>query len=379
MYFKSSAVLLAVVSVFVVAITACKKKNNEPPVVINPPPDVATWPADSIRTLQNKMEYPWDLTWAHDDKLWITERGGKIVKLNPRDSAITFSYTITEVVSRGEGGLLGLAEHPEFKTNPFIYVVYNYNNTAGAYREKVVRFTVAAQALTQPTILLDNIPAGNIHNGSRLLITPDKKLLITTGDASTSNLSQNVNSLAGKILRINLDGTVPADNPIPNNPLWSYGHRNPQGLVLALGNLYASEHGPDIEDEINIIESNRNFGWPNVNGPCDGNETTFCRNNNVKEPLKSSGASTLAYCGMDFYGGSRIAQFKNALLLTTLKNRSLEVFTLDASGKSIIASKQYFKNTFGRLRDVCVAPSGRIYICTSNGNNADKIIEVQRL
>jgi aldose sugar dehydrogenase len=256
--------------------------------------------------------------------------------------------------------------------------VYNYTN-ASVYREKVVRFTVTTQSLTQPTILLDNIPAANIHNGSRLVITTDKKLIISTGDAAVPNLAQNTSSLAGKILRINLDGTIPTDNPIANNPLWSYGHRNPQGLVLAMGKMYTSEHGPNIEDEVNIIEPNRNYGWPNVNGPCDGNELNFCTANNIKEPIKSSGNQTLAYSGMDFYGNTRITAFNNALLLTTLKNQSLEVLTLNAAGTAVTTTTPYFKNAFGRLRDVCVAPSGRIYLCTSNGNNVDRVIEVQRL
>jgi glucose/arabinose dehydrogenase len=133
--------------------------------------------------------------------------------------------------------------------------------------------------------LVDNINASGIHNGCRLLITPDLKLFITTGDASNQSLPQNKNALNGKILRINLDGSIPSDNPFPNNPVWSYGHRNSQGLVFANNMLYSSEHGPSSDDEINIIEKGRNYG-PEALSLCNEFvERNFCNANNVKEPI----------------------------------------------------------------------------------------------
>jgi aldose sugar dehydrogenase len=189
--------------------------------------------------------------------------------------------------------LLGMVLHPDFTNQPFVYVVYNYSS--GGYKEKVVRFSFTGTALNSPFTIIDNIPAASIHNGSRLVITPDLKLFITTGDAANTALSQNTSSLAGKILRLNLDGTVPADNPLPGNPVWSWGHRNPQGLVFANNILYSSEHGPNTDDEVNIIEKGRNYGWPNVAGFCNTTaEQTFCSANNVVEPQKAW-TPTIAY------------------------------------------------------------------------------------
>jgi glucose/arabinose dehydrogenase len=201
---------------------------------------------------------------------------------------------------------------------------------------------------------------------------------VSTGDASIPSMAQDITSPSGKILRMNTDGNIPTDNPMAGNRAWSWGHRNPQGMVFANNILYTSEHGPAIEDEINIIEKGRNYGWPNVNGLCDGLELNFCTNNNVKEPIFSSGSGTLAYCGLDYYNNARIPQWQNSLLLVTLKDQSLRQLKLSNDGLTVVSSKPYFKNLFGRLRDVCISPEGRVYICTSNGNVADKIIEIQK-
>ena len=205
----------------------------------------------------------------------MTERGGKISRLNPASGTTTPVVTISEVVSNNEGGLLGMALHPNFSTTPHVFVVYDYNN-GGNYREKVVRYIYNGTTLTSPLTIIDNIAASSIHNGSRLLIINDK-LFITTGDASNQSNPQNISSLNGKILRLNLDGSIPADNPVAGNPYWSFGHRNPQGLVYANNKLYSSEHGPSNDDEINIIEKGRNYGWPDVQGFCNTtSEQSFC-------------------------------------------------------------------------------------------------------
>jgi aldose sugar dehydrogenase len=275
--------------------------------------------------------------------------------------------------------LLGMVQHPDFLTNGLFYVVYNYTKN-GTYTEKVVQFTFSNNAVANPVIILDNIPAASIHNGSRMLITAEAapKLFITTGDANNTGLPQNTGSLSGKVLRLNLDGSIPADNPVAGNPYWSYGHRNAQGLVMVNNTLYSSEHGPNIEDEVNIIEKGRNFGWPNVNGPCDGAEITWCNANNPKAPLWSTGNVTLALCGIDYYNGDRIPQWKNSILLTTLKNATLYQLQLSVDGQTVTGSKQYFRNSWGRLRDICISPAGRVYLCTSNGGNNDRLIEIQK-
>ena len=304
----------------------------------------------------------------------MTERDGRISRVNPNTGALTPVITISEVVSNGEGGLLGMALHPNFGSNPFVYVVYNYDN-AGTYREKLVRFTYNGSTLINPTVLLDNIQAASIHDGSRLLVVGDK-LFMTTGDAANTNLPQNVSSVNGKMLRLNLDGSIPADNPVPGNPYWSYGHRNAQGLVYANNKIYVSEHGPSSDDEINIVEKGKNYGWPNVRGYCnETSEQDFCANTPTIEPIRAW-TPTIATCGMDYYNNDLIPQWKNSLLLTTLKNARIYQLKLDNTHSSIVEENEFFTNDYGRLRDICISPGGVVYICSSNGND-DKIVMIR--
>jgi aldose sugar dehydrogenase len=320
------------------------------------------------------LNFPWEILWGPDNFIWMTERGGRISRVNPATGAIIPLLTVTEVVSNNEGGMLGMVLHPDFSVTPQLFVAYDYNN-GGNYREKIVRYSYNGTTLINPVTIIDNIAASSIHNGCRLLITPDLKLFITTGDASEPSLPQNTSAVNGKILRLNLDGSIPTDNPMPGNPYWSFGHRNPQGLVFANNIFYSSEHGPDTDDEVNIIEKGRNYGWPTVRGFCDqSGEQSFCTANNVKEPIKTW-TPTAAVCGMDYYNKDLIPQWKNSLLLVALKNARLYQLKLDNTFTSITETNEYFTNDYGRMRDVCISPAGKVYICTSNGGN-DKIIEV---
>ena len=351
-----------------VAALHCKKSNKN----VEPPGAVEI--KDSA--IVSNLNYPWEILWGPDNYIWMTERGGRISRVNPGTGVVTPILTISEVVSNGEGGLLGMVLHPNFSSTPQVFVVYDYNNGSN-YREKVVRYNYNGTTLTNPAILIDNIAASSIHNGSRLVITPDLKLFISTGDASNTSLPQNISSVNGKILRINLDGTIPADNPVAGNPYWSFGHRNPQGLVFANNRLYSAEHGPSNDDEINVIEKAKNYGWPNVEGFCDGSgEQSFCSVNNVREPARNW-TPTAAVSGLDYYNGDLIPQWKNSLLVAALKNARIYQMKLDGSFTSITQTNEYFTNVYGRLRDICISPSGKIYVCTSNGGN-DKIIEISR-
>ena len=364
---KAAGVFLVTLSL---ACMNCKKKSNTPD---NPLPPGSVAITDSV--IVQGLSYPWEILWGPDNFIWMTERGGKISRVNPSTGTVTLIHTITEVISNGEGGLLGMVLHPDFSTTAHVFVAYNYNN-AGNYREKIVRFTYNGSTLVSPVTILENISASSIHNGCRLLITPDLKLFITTGDAANQSLPQNTSSLNGKVLRLNLDGTIPADNPVAGNPNWSFGHRNAQGLVFANNIMYSSEHGPSNDDEINIISKGRNYGWPDVHGFCDGgSEQTFCTTNNVREPLKVW-TPTAAVCGMDYYNSNLIPQWKNSLLVVALKNARLYQLQLDGSFTSITTTTEYFTNTYGRMRDLCISPAGKVYICTSNGTN-DKIIEIR--
>jgi glucose/arabinose dehydrogenase len=343
----------------------------------NQSPPVST---DGVRIVKTGLNYPWEIIWGKDDHIWMTERDGKISRIDPVNGSATFSFTIPDAESNNEGGLLGMALHPDFSKNGFLYVVYDYHG-AGGYKEKLVRYTYAGNTLNDPVVLLDGVEANSNHDGSRLWITNEAnpKIFMTTGDALDQSLPQNINTLNGKILRLNLDGSIPSDNPFPGNPVWSYGHRNPQGIVMANNILYSSEHGPDIEDELNIIEKGRNYGWPDVKGPCDGSEINFCTVNHIKEPIWSSGNSTIAVCGLDYYNNNLIPQWKNCLLMMTLKNSSIRQMKLSDDGRSIVQTQTFFKDQWGRLRDLCISSAGKVYICTSNGSNNDVLVEISKL
>lgn len=326
------------------------------------------------KVLTDKLNFPWEILWGPNNKLWVTERGGRISSIDPATGATTLIKNLTDVVSQGEGGLLGMVLHPDFASTPEVIVAYNYNNN-GNYTKKVVKFTYSGGTLINPVVLLDNIPAANIHNGTRLAISPDKKLFITSGDASINTRAQDKNNPAGKIQRINLDGSIPGDNPFPGSPVWSFGHRNPQGLVFVGDRLYSSEHGNATDDEINIIQKGRNFGWPNVEGYCNTDaEKTFCSANDVAEPIRAW-TPTIAPSGIDYYNNNAIPQWKGSLLLAVLKDSELLQIKLNTAGTGIETVNAFYKGKYGRMRDVAISPDGRVYIITSNGGS-DKVIEV---
>lgn len=324
--------------------------------------------------LVSNLAGPWEIVWGPDNNIWMTEIGGKISRVNPATGAVTTLFTITDVKAQGEGGLLGMALHPNFGNTPQVFVAYDYTSGSN-YTEKVVRYTYNGTTLTSPQIIIDNIKASYNHDGCRLLITPDLKLFISTGDALDQSLPLNTSSINGKILRVNLDGSIPADNPIAGSPVWTFGHRNAQGLVFANNLLYSSEHGPDTDDEINIIEKGRNYGWPTVKGFCNTSaEQTYCTANNVREPLQIW-TPTIAPSGMDYYNSDLIPQWKHSLLLATLKNSRLMQLKLNEARTGIDSVFEFYTSKYGRMRDVCISPQGKVYVCTSNGSN-DKIIEI---
>jgi glucose/arabinose dehydrogenase len=327
----------------------------------------------------------WDMAWAPDNTIWITERPGRISRINPSTGAKTQvgQINVSEV---GEGGLLGMTFHPDFPQQPFVYAMHTYSS--GGQRNRLVRLRYNGTSLGAPETLLENIPGAGNHNGARLAIGPDRLLYVTTGDASSEPLSQNRTSLAGKVLRLTLDGAPAPGNPF-GNATYSYGHRNPQGIVFdrTSGALYITEHGPSDNDEVNRIEAGRNYGWPTVRGKCDGDagssEIPFCQANNVVEPLVTW-TPTIAPSGMDFYTSDRISGWRGSLLFTSLVGRALYRLTLSSDGRRVESQERLFHNTFGRLRDVLVGPDGVVYLATSNkdgrgspGSEDDRIIRLR--
>lgn len=329
------------------------------------------------------LDTPWEILWGPDGYIWMTEREGIVSRVNAENGEKQELINIP-VEQTGESGLLGMALHPDFSTQPYVYLVYTYNSL-GSIKERLSRFTYQQDKLVNEEVLIDNITGNNYHDGSRLLFGSDGKLYMTTGEAGNQPLAQDINSLNGKILRINADGSIPADNPNSGSYVWALGSRNAQGLDFGPGGiLYESEHGPETDDEINIIEKGRNYGWPEVAGYCDKNdEKEFCESKNVKEPIEAY-TPTLALAGIAYYGSDLIPQWKNSLIVTSLKAGRLLILHLSNDGKTVEKTTTFYNGTLGRLRDVCVSDDGRIFVSTSNKDGRgtpqsgdDKIIVIK--
>ncbi|MDD3525591.1 MAG: PQQ-dependent sugar dehydrogenase [Bacteroidales bacterium] len=317
-------------------------------------------------TIITGLDIPWEIRYGIDGWLWVTERYGRVSRIHPEtgEQIVVLDHTST-VSQQGESGMLGMALHPDFPADNRVYIVYTYSDNG--IKERLSSFHYNGENLTNETVLIEGIAGNSTHDGSRLLFMPDGKLMMTTGDAQNQSLPQNPGSLSGKVLRINADGTIPADNPTAESYVYSLGHRNAQGLALSADGtiLYSSEHGPDTDDEINIIEANRNYGWPDVKGFCDTpEEQQFCEEHNVKEPL-INWTPTIAPSDIVVYASNAIPEWQGKILLTLLKNKRLLALTLSPDGQSITHQQEYFTNWWGRLRDIAVGPQGEIYLATN--------------
>ena len=315
------------------------------------------------------LNNPWEIVFGPDGEIYFTERDGRIWKLSEfGDAKVIQTFPKSGAV---EGGTLGLALHPEFEKNKKIYV-YQTNLELEFYQNKIFSFTVEDDMLTDKQIILDGIPGAPWHDGGRIQFGPDEKLYISTGDAISPGLSQDLSSLAGKILRINPDGTIPTDNPFESSPVFSYGHRNPQGLAWSTNGMFvSSEHGPSGElgyghDEVNIILKGKNYGWPNIVGNSS--------DENFVNPLIHSGQSTWAPSGMVFYDSDKISSFNGKFLIGTLRGEHLMVVEISDDG-SLISTEKFFDGDFGRIRTAQIDHDGNLYLLTANGNN-DKIIRI---
>ena len=275
---------------------------------------------------------------------------------------------VSSVYQNSESGLLGMALHPDFATTPEVFLAYTYGSFSNI-KEKVVKYTYNGTSLVNEVILIDNIIGNTTHNGARIAILPDNTLLFSTGDAQNQSLPQDVNELNGKVLRINLDGTIPADNAFAGNPVYTDGHRNVQGILQhPNGKIYVSEHGASTDDEFQILEIGRNYGWPNVEGFCDpGGEETFCNANNVMEPLVAW-TPTNAPSDMVYYENPLFPEFDGRVLMTVLKDKRIIAMDLSVDGLSVVDEDHYLINQFGRLRDICVGPQKEIYLATNGAS-----------
>lgn len=336
---------------------------------------------ERITVIAENMDTPWAIAFlpvsadsSEAIELLVTERKGTVkhVKMNGQIKQVAYIAKAQEI---GEGGLMGIALHPEFSSNNFLYLYYTYGESGSDTLNRVVRMTYKNDSLIDEKIIVDQIPGAPNHNGGRIKFGPDNFLYIATGDAERPSLAQNKNSLAGKILRVTDTGAEAQGNPF-GTKVYSYGHRNPQGFAwLAEDRFYATEHGPSGgqfgtgRDELNLISPGNNYGWPEIIGDQI--------KNGMERPLLHSNTDTWAPSGAAFYKHSDL---RDAVFFGGLRGEALyEVnFTGD---KPILLT--HFKNEFGRIREVIIGPDNMLYITTSNNDGRgianpgdDKIIRI---
>jgi glucose/arabinose dehydrogenase len=361
-----AGVLLLVVAVQSADTRGCSPRSPTPTVPTTAAPstpatDIFTT-EDGVRfavsTVATNLEIPWSMAFAPDGRLFVTERPGRVRILDLASRSSELALTLEDVFTEGEAGLLGIALDPDFAQSRFVYLYYSARLPTGGRVNRVVRYREVASRLGERAVLLDDIPAGQIHDGGRLRFGPDGLLYITAGDAANSGLAQDLGSLAGKILRIARDGTTPRDNPFPS-PIYSYGHRNPQGFDWnpLTGDLWASEHGNTGNDEINVVDAGANYGWPRI----EANQSMA----GMRTPVTFFNPA-IAPSGASFYRGQLFPRFANNLFVGTLRGTHLLRLTLDASARRVVTQEQLLAGRFGRLRDVITGPEGYVYFCTNN-------------
>lgn len=316
---------------------------------------------DQSSIIAQNLEIPWGLAFLPNGDILVTERPGR-VKLIDKNGNVKLISELPSVRHIGEGGLMGIALDPDFGSNGFVYFYYTYGNSQDSTLNRVVRMTYKNDKLSNEQVVVDKIPGASNHNGGRIKFGPDKLLYIGTGDAQNPSQAQDRNSLAGKILRLR-DGKV---------EIYSYGHRNVQGLAWdSNGNLWATEHGSSAHDELNRIERGKNYGWPDIRG----NE----QREGMEKPLLESGDDTWAPGGAAFHKGS--------IFFVGLRGSALYEYKINKQSLRAISLEQklteYFKNEYGRIRDLVLGPDEMLYIATSNRdgrgfpkNNDDKIIRI---
>jgi glucose/arabinose dehydrogenase len=315
-------------------------------------------------SLVQGLEVPWGAVFTSTERLLVTERGGQVRVVTNGALQAQPLHVFSQVQSKSEEGLMGIALDPHYQDNKLVYFAYAYQQAE--LKVKVVRLTDTGTALVNEQVVIDNIPAAKYHAGTRIAFGPDQKLYITTGDATNKKTPQDLKSLGGKILRMNSDGSIPEDNPFEGSPVYTYGHRNSQGLTwdTVTGEMYATEHGPSLfdgpagGDEINHIIPGSNYGWPLVSHKEKLDE--------AEEPMLLF-TPAVAPGGMTFVKGDRFSSLTNTLLFAGLKGEGLYRVVLKETDPGKVKEYQKLAGiNVGRIRDVFESSTGEIYFLTSN-------------
>ncbi|HYJ69951.1 MAG TPA: PQQ-dependent sugar dehydrogenase [Nocardioidaceae bacterium] len=315
-------------------------------------------------TIATGFTSPWDIAFLPDGDALVSERDTGLIKRVTPDGEVTTVGELPEVAPSSEGGLLGLTVHPDFETEPYVYAYLSTDSD-----NRLVRMRWDGERLGDPEVLLDDNPVGEIHDGGRLAFGPDGKLYVTTGETGNDELSQDLDSNGGKILRLEPDGDIPPDNPFPDSPVWSYGHRNVEGLAFDDSHrLWASEFGDSTWDELNLIEPGDNYGWPLREG--DEGESCDCI-----DPVEQWSTDDASPSGLAYADG--------ALWMAALAGQRL--WRIDIDGDHTIGEpNDYFTGEYGRLRAIAAAPDGSLWLATSNtdgrgdpASDDDRILRIE--
>lgn len=324
-----------------------------------PTGDDAEPSTSAVSVIADDLDVPWSVTF-HDGTALVSEReSARILEIGD-DGAVREVGTIADVQPRGEGGLLGIAAHDD---HLYVYLTAAQENRVDRYE---LTGSAGALGLGPSESILTGIDAGTNHNGGRIAFGPDGMLYVTAGDAGNRDAAQDLESLSGKILRLAPDGSIPDDNPFSGSAVYSYGHRNPQGLAWDEdGALYASEFGQDTWDELNVIEPGGNYGWPDAEGAAE--------RPGLIDPVQQWAPADASPSGMAIVDGT--------IHIANLRGERLREVPVDDLG----ASTERLAGEYGRLRDVVIAPDGALWIVTNNTDGRgdprpgdDRIIRVPR-
>jgi len=335
-------------------------------------------------TLNTSLNQPWGLTFLPDKRILVTEKIGRMVILSADGLIVQAEVSGLPLVEpSGQGGLLDVALDPDFATDPWIYWTYSEPGTGtedGLAGTAVARGRLEGNALQNLEVIYRQVPkvSGAGHFGSRLAFRDDKTLFVTLGERQLGNPAQDLTTSLGKVIRINRDGTVPADNPMIDGALpeiWSYGHRNPQGAAIRPGDdvLWITEHGPQGGDELNRISAGGNYGWPLVSYGCNYGDPIgdACRigggihSPNFIEPVSYWVPTSIAPAGMIFYTGSGFSQWQGNVFIGSLAGTAL--WRIELNGDTVVSRESLFSELGERIRDVEQSPDGWIYLITDSG------------